>query len=205
MAASLCTMCPKLSKDDCSRCGEISYCSRDCQEKDWKVHSVICTVYNEFDKNSRPSLNHHLAFVFPEPLDSTLDGRTEPKLVWIESRYAEDMKCYVVDEEQVSHAMRNGQHIIKELVGFLDNKSEPTSQDKFMLLWSDRYFQVDFPPRNRIIDELAIETKWRGPVLIQTGYGDYRCPTRYDNMSVRDMHRIAKFFNEFPFQGPSYY
>ena len=40
------TYCRVVSKDlkVCTRCRNISYCSQDCQRKDWKNHKAICTA-----------------------------------------------------------------------------------------------------------------------------------------------------------------
>lgn len=148
---------------------------------------------------TRPSPNHHLAFVFPEAAQASGNTNTqsievEPKLVWTESSYYEEDECYVTNSEQIGAAMRDGRYIDIQLVGFPDNKREPTSQDQFMNLWCDEYFVIQPMPRNPIIDKLAPGIKWRGPVLIQTGFGGYGAPSKFCDMSVGDMKRIHKFF-----------
>lgn len=205
----LCAVCSKPAPLKCSSCKSIHYCDTDCQKEDFKVHKIICKVYSEFDMNTRPSPNHHLAFVFPEgaassDITTTQEVKMKPKLVWIESTYSEEDECYFPVNQQVSDAMRDGKYIIKGLCGFLDNKSQPTPQDQFMLLWSDDFFQNGLTPRNPIIDKLVIGSRWRGPVLFQTGFGSYAQPTKYCDMSVRDMKRIAKFFKEYPLKRPRF-
>ena len=40
-----CAFCKKLSDNlkNCSRCGRVQYCNRDCQAKDWPEHKKVCT------------------------------------------------------------------------------------------------------------------------------------------------------------------
>lgn len=37
-----CEICGKKSDDRCSQCKEVFYCSRKCQQKDWKMHKPVC-------------------------------------------------------------------------------------------------------------------------------------------------------------------
>jgi hypothetical protein len=44
-----CTVCGKEAKESsplqrCGRCGTATYCSSDCQRKDWAVHKHICSL-----------------------------------------------------------------------------------------------------------------------------------------------------------------
>ena len=37
-----CGQCGQKSSSCCSRCQLVSYCSRECQKKDWKTHKKVC-------------------------------------------------------------------------------------------------------------------------------------------------------------------
>lgn len=37
-----CQVCKKESKNQCSRCQKVRYCSVDCQKQDWKDHKLVC-------------------------------------------------------------------------------------------------------------------------------------------------------------------
>lgn len=204
-----CAVCSKPAPLKCGRCKSLYYCNTECQKKDFGIHKIICKIYSEFDMSTWPSPNHHRAFVFPEaPANSSTipaqDIKMKPKLVWIKSRYWEKDECYVQDSKQISDAMRTPSYIMKQPVGFLDNKQEPTSRDRFMMLWCDENFQIAPTSRNPIIDKLVPGTKWRGPVLIEAGYGSWAAPTKFCDMEVRDMKRILKFFKTFPLYGPRF-
>jgi hypothetical protein len=40
--AVVCATCGKAAKDVCSKCHEVPYCSRPCQQKAWKEHGRVC-------------------------------------------------------------------------------------------------------------------------------------------------------------------
>ena len=42
--------CSSTGSKRCTRCWQVGYCSRDCQEKDWKVHKKDCKKVKEVDK-----------------------------------------------------------------------------------------------------------------------------------------------------------
>lgn len=47
-----CNNCPKMMKDPkyCSKCNFVSYCSRECQVAQWKIHKVWCEKYTSKQK-----------------------------------------------------------------------------------------------------------------------------------------------------------
>lgn len=60
---SLCPVCPNPSSKICTRCHNIKYCSRECQKKDWSVHSFVCQKFK--DIASRPGEGYRRAVYFP--------------------------------------------------------------------------------------------------------------------------------------------
>ncbi len=38
----LCRVCSKKARIKCDQCGKVSYCSRECQFKDWNIHKNNC-------------------------------------------------------------------------------------------------------------------------------------------------------------------
>ena len=56
----LCKVCSKKSRFKCEQCGKVSYCSRDCQFKDWNRHKNNCK-YNATKKlkNTNNNINNN--------------------------------------------------------------------------------------------------------------------------------------------------
>ena len=48
-----CKLCGKKGKYKCTQCGKVSYCSRECQFKDWVNHKKNCHNYNILSLNKR--------------------------------------------------------------------------------------------------------------------------------------------------------
>lgn len=40
--SKVCAVCHQPGEKSCSKCHSIYYCSRQCQEQDWKIHKIIC-------------------------------------------------------------------------------------------------------------------------------------------------------------------
>lgn len=76
---SLCLVCTKTVKHECSRCHSTKYCSPECQKADWAVHKILCKAYATFDFTTRPSPNHRLGIFFPE-------NEPKPRFIWLAYR-----------------------------------------------------------------------------------------------------------------------
>jgi len=190
---SPCAVCSKDTPLKCGRCKAIHYCDRDCQKADYKTHKIICRAFSDFDMSTRPSPNHHLAFVFPAAVQGSEAfnaERAQAKPTWIKSEY--DGYCHVSEYKEIKQALGN---VRSEPAYFLDNSGRSDNpQERFITLWCDEEFQLkEELPRNSIIDKLRSDTRWRGTVLIETGFGDDGPPDKYC-----DMKRIKKFFKEYP-------
>ena len=47
-----CNVCGGEETSPCGGCGQVSYCSRNCQRKDWKVHKAQCRCYKVTSQDS---------------------------------------------------------------------------------------------------------------------------------------------------------
>ena len=54
----LCKVCSKKSRFKCEQCGKVSYCSRECQFKDWNRHKNNCK-YNSTKKLKSTNINNN--------------------------------------------------------------------------------------------------------------------------------------------------
>jgi hypothetical protein len=46
--------CNNLSKDSCSGCFRVKYCSISCQKLDWKSHKSMCSILKKFSNKVQP-------------------------------------------------------------------------------------------------------------------------------------------------------
>ena len=60
----VCAVCRKKSSSSCSKCHAASYCSKECQRTDWKVHKMFCSLgpWPKAPKGEEQSVQ---AFLFP--------------------------------------------------------------------------------------------------------------------------------------------
>jgi hypothetical protein len=64
-AARSCTVCRKDSGISCcGRCKSTSYCSKECQKSDWRMHKLLCDSFSKFLVSSRPTPDHIRAVLF---------------------------------------------------------------------------------------------------------------------------------------------
>ena len=42
VAAKICNSCGKKAEKRCSTCGDVFYCSVECQRSDWSTHKKVC-------------------------------------------------------------------------------------------------------------------------------------------------------------------
>ncbi|KAI1341252.1 hypothetical protein F5Y15DRAFT_422527 [Xylariaceae sp. FL0016] len=73
-----CIYCEQPGLHTCGQCQSARYCSRECQEKDWPVHQLVCYSYLEFSDAKRPSTHHARAIVF------LAEENSKPRFIWIE-------------------------------------------------------------------------------------------------------------------------
>ncbi|KAL3420364.1 hypothetical protein PVAG01_08863 [Phlyctema vagabunda] len=79
MPSLQCTLCYAVASKNCTGCRATIYCGRECQGRDWPIHKMLCTGYQDF-LLSRPSIHHRAAILLPT-------SSTAPKFVWVELTY----------------------------------------------------------------------------------------------------------------------
>ena len=58
----VCAVCSEKAQQICGGCGDISYCSREHQKKDWNVHKSQCKPYKIL---TDPKLGRYGHYIFP--------------------------------------------------------------------------------------------------------------------------------------------
>ncbi|KAI0965358.1 hypothetical protein F4678DRAFT_476640 [Xylaria arbuscula] len=85
-SSDACLVCSRPADLQCSRCEDVSYCSRTCQRDDHVTHKLLCASLSRFDMTNRPTENHIRAIIFPV-------DQKRPELIWIEcERASEDLQ-----------------------------------------------------------------------------------------------------------------
>ena len=57
---NICKVCNKKAKFKCDKCGKASYCSRECQFKDWNKHKVYCKIKKNNNNSNKNKSNREL-------------------------------------------------------------------------------------------------------------------------------------------------
>ncbi|KAH7248250.1 hypothetical protein B0J15DRAFT_562459 [Fusarium solani] len=167
-----CTICGSSKARRCDRCHSAAYCSRECQQTDWRTHRLLCRKFSEHARDhfaNRPSPKHHLAVFFPM-------DKTRPSLVWVDSKKDKyeaepyfhpvlDQLLYIPGNKYIGRDLRQLQGNIL--------RGRPSSQDT-LNLW---FLDSDVPPRNittnkaihstipTLIGDTWGEFIWKGPVV----------------------------------------
>lgn len=165
-------MCNAENSNQCSRCQSASYCSSECQKKDWPVHKILCKKYKAF-LSTKQDERHHVGIFLPEDQD-------KPRLVWIES-----------DAQSESREGANATTImtmkatpkLRPLLGLTDTDPEPfiltTDHDlgsKFQLPYNLQATSRDLKTQTTTNECVAAlvgvfpGSFWKGPVVLTRFY-----------------------------------
>ena len=146
-----CLVCEKPDAKHCERCRSSTYCSRACQEEDWPFHKLLCKIFSEFDKSSRPSEHHCLGFIFPE-------DKKRPYCDWIHIHKQlmtyDDKKWYEIDRIEYKDSETGVTNFGGPGMGrCLDTRSDFFFQRRLPDTLSIHYADVPARP-NRFVEEL---------------------------------------------------
>lgn len=76
-AQARCAMCSNVSTQKCASCGEIKYCSKQCQRNDWPIHKILCKTFKDFSDPQRPGPDYKHAIRFPK-------NGEQPHFFWLQ-------------------------------------------------------------------------------------------------------------------------
>ena len=118
----LCGCCQDAGDKLCSQCKAVTYCSKNCQTKHWKLHKLTCKS------------------VIPATIDTPTSLETSEEIDWIETlrllqqcpRPSEELKDSLssissmfqdLRRSQFEYLIENGQDILRELIAVMDDDS----------------------------------------------------------------------------------
>ncbi|KAI0199319.1 hypothetical protein F4808DRAFT_432774 [Astrocystis sublimbata] len=179
--AKPCLVCRRATKQQCSRCHDAAYCSKECQKSDFKVHKLVCYQYAYVMATERPANGEKLAIFF----DVEHSG---PDLSWY----------------QPSEVLNLTMEIWKELGEDENGKlyTTPLRRDPPNVIFlacqvSDVDISV-FTPNESTRQIVATNTQptplWRGPVFAW-GRVDYRMPATdgFRDLDMEDLRHVFHF------------
>lgn len=185
---SKCAFCDSLSTKNCGACKSISYCSKECQEKDWfKNHKFICST-TPFPSRT-PSSNSVYGILFAE--DGTI------KFVNVELKRSTQM---LIDPKQMAPNLIPYLNATEE-TNILPRKpfEEKNLENSLKFIFRDNFFNDGSKP-NLAIKKLTQNKNphdWRGPMLVLKVKGiltsNYELHT-YMDMEMKDVQDANDYF-----------
>ncbi|QDS76705.1 hypothetical protein FKW77_000842 [Venturia effusa] len=156
----------------CSRCQSASYCSPECQKKDWSLHKILCKKYKAF-LSTNQSQRHCIGIYLPE-------DHSKPRLVWIEVETStESQEAADVDADADVVIMLKATPKLRPLLGLTNASPEPfmltTDHDlgsKFQLPYSIQATSRDLKTQTATNECVAAlvgvfpASFWKGPVVL---------------------------------------
>jgi hypothetical protein len=210
MSPSKCAVqsCNKPAPKKCGTCKSISYCSTNCQKKDWSIHKIICAEYTSFEAiNSRPADTEtvvwKLAILFP-------DDEEKPRFIWVDCLVEEklDDKGKKTHFEQcvksVQKYLEDGKLFSQLKVhGFSKNSRLEFELDHLLEFWRPKTHCVDGSKENKSIMNILKKFPghdWKGhyPVIalrkLANDNEEYSEYIAYQDVKLEDLPAIVRFF-----------
>ena len=172
-----CIICNKEEAKVCQGCHSASYCSKQCQPKDYWTHKLLFSRSKEHQ--DRPEEDQRRGIIFPECEKS-------PLWVWIKTESKDGYQSLVLDD----HLTTSSQDAKKVL--FLDiqhNQSRRRALDDTLVIgYCDKKVRGDSSP-NRSIQvgaKGATTSPWYRPVLVMKNMGLETNVGAYGDMYLTD-------------------
>lgn len=192
---SSCAICNTAGARACTRCRSISYCSRDCQQKDWSSHRLLCAQFHA--QPPRPSPSHRRAILLrPE-------AKT-PQLEWVRCTKVEnhpDYGTYELNDGIDTLMLSSDSGPTTNYSGItrvpfhrniprkrdLDHTIEASFRDNFLHDGSTSNQAVHNVTKGKAVHD------WRGPMVFmrkkELGYN----PLSYEDITLQDFRDVVDY------------
>ena len=190
LESHLCSNCLKVASQRCSVCQVTYYCSRVCQNLEWKhFHGPLCKSYNDFQQ--RPSQNHKRGLFF------STDSR-DPRWIWVPvewqppkdgetgwemAQLGDLLGAGPREHHQMSASHKHMRYLTKTIA----------------LTWRDN-FMNDGSPFNMSIAKAtngSIGHRWAGPIVCMARKGTDSNPAYYGDLEITDIRDVVDYFGEY--------
>lgn len=192
---SSCAICNTAGARACTRCRSISYCSRECQQKDWPSHRLLCAQYHT--QPPRPSPSHRRAILLRS------EAKT-PQLEWVRCIKVEnhpDFGTYELNEgvDTLLLSLDSGPTTTYSgitRVPFQRNVPRKRDLDHTIELSFRDHFLSDGSLENQAVVEVTkgkAVHDWRGPLLFMRKKEVGFDPMSYEDVTLQDFRDIIDY------------
>ena len=172
-----CIICNKEGAKFCQGCHSASYCSKQCQAKDFPTHKLLCSKFKEYQ--DKPNEHMRRGIIFHEM-------EKPPQWVWVEFE-SKDGNQHVILEAYLnasSHSPTKVQYIFMEH----NHSRRRALHDTLAIMYCDKDVHGDLG-LNRSIHALgngATASPWYGPIIVMKKLGLGTNHTAYGDMELTD-------------------
>ncbi|KAI9771045.1 MAG: hypothetical protein M1839_002981 [Geoglossum umbratile] len=191
----LCTICGKPDSRRCAKCKSTAYCSTECQQTDWPLHSLLCKSLGSF--LAPPTLNSRLAIFFPwnEPC---------PRFIWVEVRLGDPNKIgsskgydYADVRELLKNHPSEGTKGFKPHTEFLRGnllRGRAANRNTIEFIERESYAQDD-TQSNQSINSVQghVWTSWNGSIVVMVRNGNNWDPPTYGHVTLESFRDATDY------------
>lgn len=177
----------------CGQCGAAYYCSDECQQADWPVHSLLCRDFN--NQSSRPGANWKRAIYFPP-------NTGKPSFIWIEcTTHAPTDEYEDCDDGWEEPEMRNWLGNDKPHIRYLPMEKNVARgrrlPSSIKIAYRDAYLHDGSAPNRSIKAAIrgAYTYDWRGPMVAMKNIGESALDeSGHLDMDLHDFRDAVDYF-----------
>jgi hypothetical protein len=187
-----CTVCEKKNAKHCARCSCTSYCSKKCQQDDWKTHKLLCATFAAFAATNRPTSDHYRAVLFNP-------DKTKPEFVWLRCKWIRD-----TDDEGDGYQMLETAAIIgndsmgKHLPIQYNTRLKRPLPNTINIVHRDTFLIDGSRPNKSVASVTATQPggyhDWRGPIIAEARSGQSLDPPGCKDFDLIDFRHVADYF-----------
>jgi hypothetical protein len=166
---NICNVCSKLSKNKCTNCNQIYYCSKKCQKKDWKEHRKVCgRVGTELIIPTSSSPTEMREFITDLMFDDVIENCDVPNF---EQEYAVKYSHEKMHIQFLNFAQSSIKHL-QLIERFIDHDPNEPDPKYIMKRWDELSdVLINFLTTPRKIGDIFTE-KMKSPYLGGKGVSD---------------------------------